>query len=271
MSKILSEAGLIEAFGRMRTTHPQNSPSQQRIHLSHEALRAERDALAESRDWWRTARSDEISKDLEALVQAVTQRGSDPMSDNPDRAAIERAAIGPLQRIIDEQDQDLAAMGERVRVLTEALAAVRDAYYDTTYADLAVAMERARSVLAAVPSEPSMKCPTCGSEDRAERLCVKCESIRLGFMAHFEHDRLTCPDSFHSVPSEPPVCATCGSDNPRLMVTGTIQNPYRERCADAFHSVPSEEELPTCSRCHRSDWHDIALCGTSGPVATMRR
>jgi hypothetical protein len=91
MSKILSEAGLIEAFGRMRTTHPQNSPSQQRIHLSHEALRAERDALAESRDWWRTARSDEISKDLEALVQAVTQRGSDPMSDNPDRAAIERA------------------------------------------------------------------------------------------------------------------------------------------------------------------------------------
>jgi hypothetical protein len=42
---------------------------------------------------------------------------------------------------------------ERVRVLTEALAAVRDAYYDTTYTDLAVAMERARSVLAAVSEE----------------------------------------------------------------------------------------------------------------------
>jgi hypothetical protein len=133
-------------------------------------------------------------------------------------------------------------MGERVRVLTEALVAVRDAYYDTTYADLAVAMERARSVLAAVPSEPSMKCPTCGSEDRAERLCVKCESIRLGFMARVEHDRLTCPDSFHSVLSEPTVCPTCGGHGETS--DGPTRTPMVCATCNGRGAVFSEETTP---------------------------
>jgi Zn finger protein HypA/HybF involved in hydrogenase expression len=206
------------------------------------------------------------------------------MSDNPDRAAIERAAIGPLQRIIDEQDQDLAAMGERVRVLTEALAellaGVETGHFNT-------AIDDARSVLASVPfgerftdckwaapsepkriespnpltptfvfvpSEPSMKCPTCGSEDRAERLCVKCESIRLGFMARVEHDRLTCPDSFHSVLSEPTVCPTCGSDDPERFDGGCGEDTGQPSGMDigghliydqpdAFHRL-SEETTP---------------------------
>jgi hypothetical protein len=39
MSDILSEEGLVEALGRMRTSHPEENPWQQRIYLSHEALR----------------------------------------------------------------------------------------------------------------------------------------------------------------------------------------------------------------------------------------
>jgi hypothetical protein len=194
------------------------------------------------------------------------------MSDNPDRAAIERAAIGPLQRIIDEQDQDLAAMGERVRVLTEALAellaGVETGHFNT-------AIDDARSVLASVPfgerftdckwaapsepkriespnpltptfvfvpSEPSMKCPTCGSEDRAERLCVKCESIRLGFMARVEHDRLTCPDSFHSVLSEPTVCPTCGGHGETS--DGPTRTPMVCATCNGRGAVFSEETTP---------------------------
>jgi hypothetical protein len=49
-----------------------------------------------------------------------------------------------LQESHEALRADNKRLAENNRVLTEALAAVRDAYYDTTYADLAVAMERAR-------------------------------------------------------------------------------------------------------------------------------
>lgn len=32
-------------------------------------------------------------------------------------------------------------------------------------------------------------------------------------------------------------CPTCGSDNPSIYVTGTPQNPDRERCPDPWHAV----------------------------------
>lgn len=31
-------------------------------------------------------------------------------------------------------------------------------------------------------------------------------------------------------------CPTCGSDNPSIYVTGTPQNPDRERCSDPWHT-----------------------------------
>jgi hypothetical protein len=126
-----------------------------------EALRAERDSLAVT--------AESAQDDMEILYALGT--------------------IAAAQR---------DAARERVRVLTEALAAVRDAYYDTTYADLAVAMERARSVLAAVPSEPT--CPDCGSPVRAQ-FGVACQT-----MHHAWHDTMPA-----SVPSGALwSCSHCG-------------------------------------------------------------
>jgi hypothetical protein len=195
---------------------------------SHEALRAERDAAARitresrRRETEQRARAGNAEKSVRVLTEALA-------------LLLAGVETGHFNTAIDDARSVLASVPFGERFTDCKWAAPSEPKRIESPNPLT-------PTFVFVPSEPSMKCPTCGSEDRAERLCVKCESIRLGFMARVEHDRLTCPDSFHSVLSEPTVCPTCGGHGETS--DGPTRTPMVCATCNGRGAVFSEETTP---------------------------
>jgi hypothetical protein len=143
---------------------------------SHEALRAERDDALTAAN----GLSADLSQFGRMLERAEGQRlqASAKWEAAEDRVRVLEADI---EAVWDQYREACGILNDRVRVLTEALALIRDGRWNSAHGTNLTVRAFARSVLASVPSEPV--CPTCGSRHRTTW-------------------RQRCPDAFHSVPSE---------------------------------------------------------------------